>query len=227
MKLFYNEIYKTYRKWRTYIGFLAIGILVPLMQVAMKLEGDIFMQRLTMGLQRDFFFVGNLFNGWFVTHLMMNILWFHVPFLISLVAGDILAGEATAGTFRILLIRPVSRTRIFLSKYVATLFYTWTLVFFLGILSVVLGLFLFGSGAFLVLNANPYSSGEPFSQIARGILILPASQAWWRFIIAFVLATIAMWTVASLAMMFSALVENAIGPHYRHDGGDLRVICHR
>ena len=199
MKILYNEVLKTYRKWRTYIGFLAIAILVPLIHIAMKVEGNIFMQRTMAGLQRDFFVVGNLFNGWFITHLIMNSLWIHVPFLISLVAGDILAGEATAGTFRILLIRPTSRTRVFLAKYAATLFYTWTLVFFLGILSVSLGLILFGSGELMIIDT-------------KGILILPESETWWRFLIAFILATLAMSTVASLAILFSSLVENAIGP---------------
>lgn len=199
MSLFSNELLKTYMKWRTYIGFLAIVILIPLIQVALKAEGTVFMQRMMTGLQRDFYMVGNLFNGWFVTHLIMNSLWIHIPFLISLVAGDMLAGEATAGTFRMLLIRPVSRTRIFMAKYAATLFYTWTLVFFLGILSIGLGLILFGSGEVMIVDT-------------RGILILPEHEAFWRFILAFVLATLAMWTVASLALLFSSFVENAIGP---------------
>jgi ABC-2 type transport system permease protein len=199
MKLFYNEIYKTFRKWRTYIGFLAIGILVPLIHIAMKAEGTVFMQRMMAGVQKDFFLVGNLLNGWFITYLIMNSLWIHVPFLISLVAGDIFAGEATAGTFRILLIRPVSRTRVFIAKYAATIFYTWTLVFFLGILSIVMGLMIFGSGELLIIDS-------------RGILILNENEAWWRFLIAFVLATLAMVMVASLAMLFSSFVENAIGP---------------
>ena len=199
MKLFYNETYKTYRKWRTYIGFLAIAILVPLIQIAMKVEGTAFMQRTLASVQRDFFLVGNLFNAWFVTHLIMNSLWIHIPFLISLVAGDILAGEATAGTFRILLIRPTSRTQIFFAKYAAAIFYTWTLVFFLGILSVGLGLALLGSGEVLIMDA-------------KGILILPENEAWWRFLFAFILATLSMVTVASLAMLFSSFVENAIGP---------------
>lgn len=157
------------------------------------------MQRLMAGLQRDFFVVGNLFNGWFITHLIMNSLWIHVPFLISLVAGDIFAGEATAGTFRILLIRPTSRTRVFLTKYAATIFYTWTLVFFLGILSIGLGLILFGSGELMIIDT-------------KGILILPENETWWRFLFAFILATLAMGTVASLALLFSSFVENAIGP---------------
>ncbi len=199
MKLLNDEIFKTFRKWRTYIGFIAIAALVALVFTAMKIDGGDFVRHQTGSLQRDFLFVGNLFNVWFVTHMLMNVLWIHVPFLISLVAGDILAGEATAGTFRILLIRPASRTRIFTAKFIASLVYTVALVFFLGILSVVVGVILFGTGDILIVDR-------------AGVLVLPASEAWWRFALAFTLAAGVMVSVSSLAILFSSFVENAIGP---------------
>src|SRR3989304_5638696 len=123
-RLVYYELIKTFLKKRTYIGFLLVAVVVPLIEVAMKLEGGRFLQVTTRSLQQDFFFVGNLFNGWFVAYTMMNSLWVHIPLLISFVAGDQLAGEATAGTYRLILIKPVSRTRIFLSKYYTTIVYT-------------------------------------------------------------------------------------------------------
>jgi len=128
----------------------------------------------------------------------MNTLWIHIPFLITLGAGDQLAGEATGGTFRLLLIRPVSRTAIFYAKYLTTLLYTLTIVAFLGVLSVGLGVALFGTGPLLI-------TGEM-------LVILPQSEVEWRLLVAFVLALWGMWTVASLAFLFSSLVENAIGP---------------
>ncbi len=198
--VFGNEFIKTYLKWRTYIGFIAILILVPLVEFAMKWQGAAGFRSLTRGLEQNFFIVGNLFNGYFVTHLIMNSLWVHVPFLISLVAGDQLAGEATAGTFRLLLIRPVSRTTILRAKYLTTLLYALTLVAFLALLSVGLGLMLFGSGDLLVL------------QPGRTLVIIASAELPWRFLIAFGLATWSMWCVASLAFLFSSLVENAIGP---------------
>ncbi len=195
-----NELFKTYRKWRTYIGFLAIGVLVPLVQIVLKLEGGGMVRNLTRSLAQDFFLVGNLFNGWFVTYFIMNSLWVHVPFLIALVAGDQLAGEATGGTFRLLLIRPASRSRILLTKYITALFYSLTVITFLATLSIGLGLFLFGSGDLLV----------PLP--ARMLVIIPKAEVLTRMILAFGLATISMWCVASLAFLFSSLVENAIGP---------------
>jgi len=45
-----------------------------------------------------------------------------------------------------------------------------------------------------------------------GIIFLPGDDVLWRFVLAYILAGIAMVTVASLALMFSTFVENAIGP---------------
>jgi ABC-2 type transport system permease protein len=193
-----NELLKTYLKWRTYIGFIAIAVLAPVVQVALKLEGGGMVRRMMRDFSQDFFLVGNLFNGYFITYFFMNSLWVHIPFLITLVAGDQLAGEATGGTFRILLIRPVSRTKILFVKYVTTLLYTATLVLFLALLNIVLGLFLFGSGDLLVPG--------------RTLTILPQAEVPLRMLLAFSLATWSMWCVASLGFLFSSLVENAIGP---------------
>jgi ABC-2 type transport system permease protein len=195
-----NEIVKTYLKWRTYIGFIAIAVLVPIVQLAMLWEGGTGFRTLTRGLEQDFFLLGNLFNGYFVTQIIMNGLWVHIPFLISLVAGDQLAGEATAGTFRLMLIRPVSRSAILAAKYITTLLYSFSLVLFLAVLSIGLGLALFGGGDLLV----------PLP--GRMLVVIAAADVPMRFLLAFALATWSMWCVASLAFLFSSFVENAIGP---------------
>ena len=46
----------------------------------------------------------------------------------------------------------------------------------------------------------------------RTITVIPSELILWRMVIAFGLATVSMWCVASLAVLFSSLVENAIGP---------------
>lgn len=193
-----HELLKTYLKWRTYIGFIAIAVLVPVAELALKFEGGSMVKRMTRGLDDDFLIVGNLLNGYFVTQFIMNALWVHVPFLITLVAGDQLAGEATGGTFRLLLIRPASRARVLLTKYITTLFYSCTLVAFLAFISLGLGMALFGSGPLIVPG--------------RTITVIPAGELMWRMSQAFGFAMFSMWCVASLAFLFSSLVENAIGP---------------
>lgn len=193
-----NEMLKTFRKWRSYIAFLAIGIVVPLVFVAIKLQDDSMAQGFVRGMARDFVVLGNILNGYFVTVFLMNSLWIHIPFLLTLAAGDQLAGEATGGTFRLMLIRPVSRTSLLITKYVVTLVYTAAVVLFLAALSLGLGTLLFGTGDLFVPG--------------RFIVILPESEAIVRILLGFALATWAMFTVASLAFFFSSLVDNALGP---------------
>jgi len=209
IRLVYYELVKIFLKKRTYLGFGIVLVIVPLVEVAMKLEGGRFLTMAMRGLSRDFLFFGNIFNGWFVAHQIMNSLWLHIPLLISFVAGDQLAGEATAGTYRLILIRPVSRTRIFVSKYITTLFYTMVFVFFLAVLSIGLALALLGRGDLIILN--------------RGILLLPESEVAWRFVIAYLVAALTMMTIASLSFFFSSFVENAIGPIVATMG--LLIVC--
>src|SRR3970282_1410330 len=198
IRLLYYECIQTFLKKRHYLGFAILLVVIPLIEIAMKLEGGRVASGALRSMQQDFFFVGKLFNGWIVSSLLMKSLWVHIPILISFVSGDQLAGEATSGTYRLILIRPVSRTKIFISKYLATVLYTVLFVSFLGILSVGLALILMGTGQLLVFD--------------RGILILPASDVAWRFFMAYIFAAWSMLTIASIAFFFSSFVENAIGP---------------
>ncbi len=197
-RLTYYETLKTFMKKRTYLGFAVVLAIIPIYVIAMKLEGGHFLRGATRGLQMDFILTGNPFNGWFVAHLIMNSLWVQIPVLISFVAGDELAGEATAGTYRLILIRPVSRTRIFTAKYLTTIIYTVVFVIFLGGLSVGLSVAVLGSGDLIILG--------------RDILVLPEAELFWRFALAYGFAVWGMITIASIAFLFSSFVENAIGP---------------
>lgn len=197
-KLLILEILKTFKKWRTYIGFLTIGIIVPLIASAIKFSGADLEKGMMRQFESEFLIVGNLFNGWFFSHMIMNSLFIHIPFLITLVAGDILAGEATAGTYRILLTHSISRTKILIIKYITTLFYSFLLILFLALLSLGFGHLFFGGGDLLIFG--------------KEILLLPPDELLFRFIGAYLCAVIAMWTISSLAFFFSSFVENAIGP---------------
>jgi len=193
------ELMKIFRKWRTYIGFIAIGILVPLLHLAMYLEGQNSIDFVTRGLRDSFILVGNLLNGYWISYLILNALTIHIPFLITLVAGDLLAGEATAGTYRLIVTRPISRMEIIISKFLAGILYTASLVFWLAFMSLVVGLIVFGGGELIVAGS-------------KAIIIFDKSDVLWRFALAYGFAILSMSVVSSLALLFSSLVENAIGP---------------
>ncbi|MDA0986538.1 MAG: ABC transporter permease subunit [Bacteroidetes bacterium] len=200
LSLIYFELFKTFSKWRTYIGFITVGIIIPLILYVVHLSGSNFADEGPIrSMKKEFFIVGNLANGWFFAQLIMLSLWVHIPFLITLVAGDQLAGEATSGTFRFSLIRPISRSKFLFSKYITTLIYTALLVFAIALLSLGLGLYILGSGDLIAFDEG-------------SITILSEELLFNRFILAYLLATISMSVVATLAFLFSSFVENAIGP---------------
>jgi len=201
MKVFWFETYKIFSRWRTYIGFGFIALIVILTEVVMKLSANEILYRMMRSFQKDFLIFGNILNGWFVTAFIMNSLHIHIPFLIALVAGDIVSGEATSGTVRLLLIRPPSRSKIISAKYLTTLLYTTGLVIFLALMCIILGLLLFGSGD-LIMNY----------QTQMRIVFIPEAQIPVRMLLAFSAAAWSMTVVASLAFLLSTLAENSIGP---------------
>jgi ABC-2 type transport system permease protein len=193
------ELYKIFKKWRTYIGFIAIAVLVPVIQLAILAEGERSLDFMTRNLQQSFVFVGNLLNGYLISYIILNSLVIHIPFLITLVAGDLLAGEATAGTYRLLITRPVSRFKILSSKFLSGIIYTNLLVLWLAVISLGLGIIIFGVGELIVIKSS-------------SIIIFPKYDIFWRFLFGYSFASLSMMVVASLAFLFSSLVESAIGP---------------
>ena len=201
MKLFWFETYKTFSRWRTYISFSAIAIVIIVSEIVMKLSASEILFRMMKIFQKDFLISGNVLNGWFITGFIMNSLHIHIPFLITLVAGDMVSGEATSGTVRLLLIRPPSRSKIITAKYLTALFYTAALVLFFAVLCMLLGIALFGTGDLVVHHYGKF-----------GIVIIPEAQIPLRMVLAFAAAIWSMTVVASLAFLFSALAENSVGP---------------
>jgi len=199
LRLIRFELIKTFTRLRTYIGFIAFGLIVPLVVTGLKLGGTRAFERNLMAvLQSDFLVGGNVLNGWFFGFFFMGALWVHVPIVLTIVAGDQIAGEGNAGTMRFLLTDSVSRVRIITAKFIVTLIYTAAMVFFIGGLTLGLSLWAFGGGDLLI--------------IQRGILILPENQLPFQFLIAYFLATLAMVVVSSLCFLFSALTDNSTGP---------------
>lgn len=197
--LYLNEIIKSFSKWRTYIGFGAITVVVPLVVLGFSIGSSDIQRDLLQRIGDEFITTGNLANGMWASHLLMYTLFIHIPFLITIVAGDVVAGEGTAGTFRIYLTRPVSRNRVLMAKLLAAFTYSTSLVFWLGILSLGIGNLWLGTG-------------DIFLAQDEGILILPWDIALARFGLAYLFAILTMFSVTSLTFLFSVMVTNAIGP---------------
>jgi len=198
LNLIQTELYKIFRKGRSYIGFGAIAFIVIVIQIALYVDGESYLELGTQSLKESFTFQGNLLNGYLSVFIILSSLWVHIPFLIALVAGDLIAGEAAAGTLRILLIRPISRTQIVVAKFVAILIYVLAIVLFMAVISIGTGLLIFGEGDLFVMKDMLY--------------IFESSDSLWRILASFAFSFLSMSMVASLAFMLSALVDSSLGP---------------
>jgi len=197
-KLVKIELYKIFTKPRTYIGFGAVFLIVIAIQLGFYFEGEELLDFVIQNLKDSFIFEGKLINAYTVSYVVLNSLWIHIPILIALVTGDLIAGEANSGTFRLILTRPISRTKLLLAKFFAGWTYTYMVIILMIILSVGLGALLFGSGDLLILKGT--------------VNIFTAEDALWRFGLAYAYGIPTMTVVASLSFMLSAFAENSIGP---------------
>ena len=198
MTLLRIELEKLFCRARSYIAFIAMGLIIVIIECGLRLEGRQILDFMIQNLQDVFILQGNLLNGYLVTYLVLNSLWLHVPILIALVTGDLVAGEAQAGTLRLILTRPVGRLRLLAAKYLAGLVYTALVVAFLALASGGIGRLVFGTGDLIVFYQT--------------INIVPEAELPWRFAAAFAYGGLGMGVVASLAFFFSTLANHAMGP---------------
>jgi ABC-2 type transport system permease protein len=177
-----------------------IAAIILLVQVALKYGGEEYVGLMMAGMNESFEVpYTDILNGYFVCYLILNLLLIHVPILVALVAGDVVAGEATMGTLRLLVSKPVSRIQLLLVKFIASSIYTILLLIWVAILSLILSVLLFGTNDLFV--AREYGSN-----------IISASDVMWRYGAAFVFAGLGLITVAALAFLFSVFSDNSVGP---------------
>lgn len=193
------ELYKTFKRPRTYISFGIVAAISLVIQLAMLSGGKDFVSFGMQGITEQFDIQGNIINGYFVTYIILQSLLVQIPLLVALVAGDMLAGEANIGTLRLLLTKPVSRPKLIGVKFMASIVYTVLLIIWLAIVGLFLSLFIFGKGDMVNMKSDTF------------IMILQ-NDIMWRYIAAFGFACLAMTTIAAMALMLSAFADNSIGP---------------
>lgn len=193
------ELFKIFKKPRTYIAFAAIAIIIVLIQLAMYADGDSYIEFMLGNISTAFDIEGKKLNGYLVFYLILHTLLVHVPLLICLVAGDAVAGEANMGTLRLLASKPVSRAALMLSKFWASVIYTLLLLTFMAILGLGISVAIFGISDLMVQKSDMF-------------ILLDKGDVMWRYVAAYGFAALSMITVAALAFLFSVFAENSIGP---------------
>ena len=198
-KLLQIELFKIFKRPRTYISFAAITALVVVIQFGLKVDGNTYVQFMLRDLSASFDIEGKVLNGYLVCYIILQLLLVHVPLLITLIAADLISGEANMGTLRLLLTKPVSRTQVIGAKFLAATIYTLMLLVWMAALALFLSLLIFGPGDMLNLKSGY-------------IVQLKGADIMWRYACAFGFAALAMLTVAALGFFLSIFAENSIGP---------------
>ncbi|HET6533392.1 MAG TPA: ABC transporter permease [Actinoplanes sp.] len=127
-----------------------------------------------------------------------------LPVSVAVLAGDAVAGEASTGTLRYLLIRPVGRTRLLVAKLVALIAFVLFAIFAVLLTSLLTGLTMFG--------------GEPSAGVAlpadvtslSGVTITPFGLVMRLFAtVAYIV--VSMLGVAAIALFLSTVTDSALG----------------
>lgn len=200
VRLLQIELYKIFKRPRTYIAFAVIAVIILLVQAALKFGGKEYVALMMSGLNESFDVEpAEILNGYLVCFIILNLLLIHVPILVALVAGDVVAGEANMGTLRLLAAKPVSRVELLVVKFFASVIYTLLLLIWVAILALFLSILLFGTNQLAVARELEFN-------------IIASNDVLWRYVAAFVFAAFGLITVAALAFMFSVFADNSVGP---------------
>jgi ABC-2 type transport system permease protein len=193
------ELYKIFKRPRTYIAFAAITALIVMIQFGLKVDGKTYVDFMLNDLGSTLEIDGNIMNGYLVCYVMLQLLLVHVPLLIALIAADMISGEANMGTLRVLLSKPYSRTQFMLAKFIASAIYTLLLLVWLAFLALFVSMWIFGTDDMFLMKSSY-------------VVLLKENDVFWRYVGAFGFAALAMTTVAALGFFLSVFAENSIGP---------------
>lgn len=127
-----------------------------------------------------------------------------LPISVAVFAGDTIAGEASAGTLRYLLIRPVGRARLLLAKLISVCVFVIFAILLVVITALITGLLLFGTG-------HAAAVGQPGGLTSLSGSALGPGQLVLRLVGAIGYIVLSMLGVGAVALLFSTLTDSALG----------------
>ncbi|MFP5022287.1 ABC transporter permease [Pseudonocardia phyllosphaerae] len=133
-----------------------------------------------------------------------------LPITVAIVSGDTVAGEASTGMLRYLLIRPVGRLRMLVAKLVSVAFFVAAAVALVVATSYAVGIALFGTG-----ENTPQAGGTPavvgFGAVPSlsGPVIEPTDLAT-RTMLTVAYLGLCMLTLGALGIFYSTLADSPL-----------------
>lgn len=132
-----------------------------------------------------------------------------LPVAVAVVAGDSIAGEASSGTLRYLLARPVGRTRLLAAKLVAVVVYTLAAVALVAGTAYLTGIMLFGAQPIAATSSGLTTSSLGATTLS-GTAMTPADIAL-RTLGAVSFIVVSMLGVGAIALFLSTVTDSALG----------------
>jgi ABC-2 type transport system permease protein len=197
--LFRSELITVFRRWRTLALFAVLAGVPVLVGIAVRIEtrGDG-----TIGGGRGNGDGGPAFieqvsnNGLFLTFASLAAtLPFFLPMAIGVIAGDSVAGEASAGTLRYLLVAPAGRSRLLLAKYASVLAFCLAATLVVTVSGLVVGFVLFPIGDVTTLSGTT----------------IPLSEGLLRALLIALLVAASLVGIGALGLFISTLTDSGIG----------------
>ncbi len=196
MTSFILEIRKMMRKARTYIGPIALSLLT--LAVALGVKHDNHAQYMRRRMENDFIVAGSMLNAAFLCRVLLEFIAFtFLPLFVCMVCADLMASESADGTMRMVLVRPITRARVLISKYTLGMLYALKLTVGTGLFAYLLGWLMLGRGSLVIFE--------------NGIWVVPEHTAILRLLAAYALIGCGMMAVGSIAFAVSTFLSNANG----------------
>ena len=185
-----NELATLFRRWRTWAMLAALALIPILLAVALRLagganpgRGPAFLDQITD-------------NGLFVGIAAMTVaIPLFLPLTVSVTAGDSIAGEASSGTLRYLLIAPAGRIRLLVVKYIAAAAFCFAGTLTLVIVGTLMGWALFPIGPVTLLSGDQIS-------VVEGLL---------RFLAIAAFVTVSLLGLSAIGLFLSTLTTTPVG----------------
>lgn len=117
-------------------------------------------------------------NGVFLSFLALTIMMTLVlPLVVAVVSGDSLAGEASAGTLRYLLVVPAGRSRLLSVKYAAIVVFSLISCLLVAASALIMGVVLFPVGPVTLLSGTTVPLSEGLLRLLFVVLYVSAAMA--------------------------------------------------
>lgn len=157
----------------------------------------------------------------FTREFVNNSVSLFIPLLIMAVASDLVSGERTTGTIKMLLTRPVRRWKVLFSKMVALLMFVSLIVLSVFVISYLISGLAFGYKGFNVpvftgfqLNGDTVDMTKVHAVEQWKYLLMQGGLIWYVSIVvallAFMVSVLVRSTAASIVVMMAALIAGTI-----------------